>query len=138
VNDRKVAVAACTGLDQPFGTVARKAAYKVLDELRPDKTVLLCTPALIAGVEEDVVYAKENPVLVIDGCSQGCCEKIVCDVGGRVSCVVTVEDVLMEHPDLKPESRRKLGPGGEKLVDLTAKLGAEEVDRLLEMEEKEE
>lgn len=136
MSEKKVAVAACTGLDQPLGTVARKAGYKVLDKLRPDKTVLLCTPALIAGIEEDVVYAKENPVLVIDGCEEGCCEKIVRELGGKVTGIVKVKEVQKEHGDLIPESRRRLGPEGEKLVDLVAKLAADEVDRILKKEEK--
>lgn len=134
MSEKKVAVAACTGLDQPLGTVARMAGYKVLDELRPAKTVLLCTPALIAEVEEDVVYAQENPVLVIDGCEERCCEKIVKALGGNVAGIVSVEEIQRKKGNLLPKSRRKLGPEGEKLVDLVAKLAAEEVDIILEEE----
>jgi len=134
VSERKVAVAACTGLDQPLGTVARMAGYKVLDHLRPDKTVLLCPPALIAGVEEDIVFARENPVLIIDGCEKGCCEKMVHERGGKIAGVVRVTDVQKRNSDLRPESRRTLGPEGEKLADLVAQLAAEEVDRILKEE----
>jgi len=134
MSNKKVAVAACTGLDQPLGTVARKAGYQVLDKLRPEKTVLLCTPALIAGVKEDVVYAKENPVLVIDGCEKACCEKIVREIGGNVTGIMRINDVQKQHGDLQPASRRRLGPEGEKLVEIVAKLAAEEVDRILEKE----
>lgn len=134
VSERKVAVAACTGLDQPLGTVARMAGYKVLDHLRPDKTVLLCPPALIAGVEEDVVFARENPVLIIDGCEKSCCEKMVRERGGKIAGVVKVNEVQKRHGNLRPESMRTLGPDGEKLVDLVARLAAEEVDRILEKE----
>jgi glycine cleavage system H protein len=134
VNERKVAVAACTGLDQPLGTVARMAGYNVLDHLRPDKTVLLCPPALIAGVEEDIVFARDNPVLIIDGCEKACCEKMIRERGGKIAGVVNVKDVQNRHGNLKAESRRILGPEGEKLVDLVARLAAKEVDRILEEE----
>ena len=128
---KKVAVAVCTGMDQPLATVSRYAGYYVLEKLRPDKTVLLCTPALIGGVQEDITFAKENPVLVIDGCGEKCCEKIVNEAKGQVKAVINVEDVLKEHKDLQPESRAKLGPKGMKLAELVGELAANKVDEIL-------
>ena len=128
---KKVAVAVCTGMDQPLATVSRYAGYHVLEVLRPDKTVLLCTPALIGGVEEDVIFAKENPVLVIDGCKERCCEKIVNDAKGQVKAVINVEDVLKENKDLKPESNAKIGPKGMKLAEIVGEMAAEKVDEIL-------
>jgi len=46
VVEKKVAVMACNGLDQILGTIARMAAYKVLDELRTESTVLLKTTSV--------------------------------------------------------------------------------------------
>jgi uncharacterized metal-binding protein len=129
--EKKVAVAVCTGMDQPLATVSRYAGYHVLEKLRPDKTVLLCTPALIGGVQEDVTFAKENPVLVIDGCGEKCCEKIVNEARGQVKAVINVEDVLKEHKDLQPESRAKLGPKGMKLAEIVGELAANKVDEIL-------
>jgi uncharacterized metal-binding protein len=129
--ERKVAVAVCTGMDQPLATVSRYAGYHVLEKLRPEKTVLLCTPALIGGVQEDVTFAKENPVLVIDGCGEKCCEKIVNEAKGQVKAVINVEDVLKEHKDLQPESRAKLGPKGMKLAEIVGELAARKVDEIL-------
>ena len=129
--EKKVAVAVCTGMDQPLATVSRYAGYHVLEKLRPDKTVLLCTPALIGGVHEDVTFAKENPVLVIDGCGEKCCEKIVNEAKGQVKAIINVEDVLEEHKDLQPESRAKLGPKGMKLAEMVGELAAKKVDEIL-------
>jgi uncharacterized metal-binding protein len=129
--ERKVAVAVCTGIDQPLATVSRYAGYHVLEKLRPDKTVLLCTPALIGGVQEDITFAKENPVLVIDGCEQKCCEKIVSEAKGQIKAVINVEDILKEHKDLQPESRAKLGPKGMKLAEIVGELAAKKVDEIL-------
>jgi uncharacterized metal-binding protein len=129
--EKKVAIAVCTGMDQPLATVSRYAGYHVLEKLRPDKTVLLCTPALIGGVQEDVTFAKENPVLVIDGCGEKCCEKIVNGAKGQVKAVINVEDVLKEHRDLEPESRAKLGPKGMKLAEMVGERAANKVDEIL-------
>jgi uncharacterized metal-binding protein len=129
--EKKVAVAVCTGMDQPLATVSRYAGYHVLEKLRPDKTVLLCTPALIGGVQEDVTFAKENPVLVIDGCGEKCCEKIVNEAKGQIKAIINVEDVLKEHKDLQPESRAKLGPKGMKLAEIVGEMAARKVDEIL-------
>jgi len=129
--EKKVAIAVCTGMDQPLATVSRYAGYHVLEVLRPDKTVLLCTPALIGGVEEDVIFAKENPVVVIDGCKERCCEKIVKDAKGQIKATINVEDVMKEHADLQPESRAKIGPKGMRLAEIIGELAAKKVDEIL-------
>ncbi len=129
--EKKVAVAVCTGMDRPLATVSRYAGYHVLEKLRPDKTVLLCTPALISGVQEDVTFAKENPILVIDGCGEKCCEKIVNEAKGEIKAVINVENVLKRHNDLQPESRAKLGPKGMKLAELVGEMAAKKVDEIL-------
>jgi uncharacterized metal-binding protein len=129
--EKKVAVAVCTGMDRPLATVSRYAGYHVLEKLRPAETVLLCTPALIGGVQEDVTFAKENPVLVIDGCGEKCCEKIVNEAKGRIKAIINVEDVLKEHKDLQPESRAKLGPKGMRLAEIVGELAAKKVDEIL-------
>jgi glycine cleavage system H protein len=129
--EKKVAVAVCTGMDQPLATVSRYAGYHVLEKLRPDKTVLLCTPALIGGVQEDVTFAKDNPVLVIDGCGKKCCEKIVNEAKGQIKATINVEDILKEHKDLQPESRARLGPKGMKLAEIVGELAAKKVDEIL-------
>ncbi len=129
--EKKVAVAVCTGMDKPLATVSRYAGYHVLEKLRPDKTVLLCTPALIGGVQEDVVFAKANPVLVIDGCEEKCCEKIVNQAEGQVKAIINVGEVLKDHEDLQPESRANLGPKGMKLAEIVGELAAKKVDEIL-------
>lgn len=129
--EKKVAVAVCTGMDQPLATVSRYAGYHVLEKLRPDKTVLLCTPALIGGVQEDVTFAKDNPVLVINGCREKCCEKIVNEAKGQIKATINVEDILKEHKDLQPESRARLGLKGMKLAEIVGELAAKKVDEIL-------
>ena len=128
---KKVAVAVCTGMDQSLATVSRYAGYHVLEQLRPDKTVLLCTPALISGVQEDVGFVRENPVLVIDGCGEKCCEKIVNEAKGQIKGTINVQEILKEHSDLQPESRANLGPKGMKLAEIIGEMAAKKVDEIL-------
>ena len=130
----KVAVAVCTGMDQPLATVARYAGYHVLEKLRPDKTVLLCTPALLGGVQEDVDFVKNNPALIIDGCEERCCEKIVKDSNGKIRAIINVKEILKEHGELQPESRVKLGPKGMRLAEMVGDIAAKKVDEILEAE----
>jgi uncharacterized metal-binding protein len=133
-SEKKVAVAVCTGMDQPLATVARYAGYHVLEKLRPDKTVLLCTPALLGGVQEDVDFVKNNAVLIIDGCDEKCCEKIVRNSDGKIRAMINVKDVLKEHGELQPESRVKLGPMGMELAEIVGDIAAKKVDQILEDE----
>jgi len=128
---KKVAVAVCTGMDQALATVARYAGYHVLETLRPDKTVLLCTPALLGGVQEDVDFVRNNPALIIDGCEEKCCEKIVKKSNGNIKAIVNVKDVLEQNKDLQPESRTKLGPKGMKLAQIVSEIAAKKVDEII-------
>ncbi len=47
--ERKVGIVSCSGEELPEGTVARLAALKVLNELRPRDTVTICLPLFLAG-----------------------------------------------------------------------------------------
>jgi uncharacterized metal-binding protein len=132
--EKKVAVAACTGMDNSLATVSRYAAYEVLEKLRQDSTVLLCTPALISGVQEDIDFVKENPVLVIDGCREKCCEKIINDAKGQINATINVQEILEEHKELEPESRAKLGSKGMQLARLIGEMAARKVDEILAAE----
>ena len=61
---------ACTGINQIEGTIARMAIYKVLEELRPNQTVLSCLPALAAKAEEDVEFVWDYPSIILSGCNR--------------------------------------------------------------------
>ncbi|MEM2970222.1 MAG: putative zinc-binding protein [Candidatus Bathyarchaeia archaeon] len=75
----KVVVAPCSGVGQTVGTISRQAAYAVVDEIMPNETMLLCLPAYVVNVEEDVKMVKENPdrIVVVDGCGHKCMSKIL-------------------------------------------------------------
>ena len=59
--ERKVGIVSCSGEELAEGTVARLAALKVLNELRPRDTVTICLPLFLAGGAGDRAFAKLHP-----------------------------------------------------------------------------
>ena len=129
--DRKVVVVACAGMDKPLGSVARASVFKVVEELRPKKTELVCLPPLLAGVVSHSELIGKFPVITVDGCAERCATKLVVKSGGKIRGRVLVPDSVKKH-NLMPESASHLGPNGEKLAEIIAEEIASEVDRLLQ------
>ncbi len=128
--EKKIAVGACTGFANVLGTISRRAEYYVVDEMRKEKTVLLCPPALAAGVEEDVRFIKDHPVLTIEGCAAQCQRKIVELAGGHVEGVIIVEDIAKKNSIVPEQGVRSLGASGAKLARIVGDEAAKMVDRL--------
>jgi len=105
----KVAILPCTGVGQVVGTIARQAAYRVCEDLCPRETVLVCLPALVKGVQEDLDMVAECPVVVIEGCKE-CCATHALATRGRVpSATVSVPEVMKgKGLKIKREARRCL------------------------------
>jgi|GEM_PF-1627956 len=125
--EKKVAVGACTGYGHYLGSVARRAEYHVVDELRKDKSVLLCPPALAAGVEEDVRFIKEHPVVSIEGCAAQCQRKIVELAGGHVDAVVIVEEIAKRNNIIIDKNKREVD---KKLAYLVGEEASKIVDKI--------
>src|SRR5512147_1610870 len=70
--ERKIGIVSCSGEELPEGTVARLAALKVLNELRPRDTVTICLPLFLAGGAGDRAFAKLHPTITVDGCDLRC------------------------------------------------------------------
>jgi hypothetical protein len=70
--ERKVGIVACSGEELAEGTVARLAALKVLNELRPRETVTICLPLFLAGGAGDRAFARVHPTITVDGCDLRC------------------------------------------------------------------
>jgi uncharacterized metal-binding protein len=69
---KKVGLVSCSGEEMAEGTVTRLATLKVLDSLRPGKTVTICLPLFLAGGEGDRAFARFHPTIAIDGCEKRC------------------------------------------------------------------
>ncbi len=129
MDDKKVAIVACTGMGKALGTVARQVAYKVVDELRPEKTVLICIPSMSAGVGEHKNLLQRYPSIILDGCVERCATKIISKNKGIMRAKVFMPQMIAKY-GLKPQSRTDLGEDGEKLVSKIAEEVAAMVDQL--------
>ena len=127
----KVAVLPCTGIGQVVGTIARQAAYRVVEDLRPEATVLLCLPALVRGVQEDLDMVADCPVVVIEGCKERCASHALSTRGGRPAAVVFIPEAMKGSSlKIRREARRSLTEAENAVVELVAGRVAAEVDRL--------
>ena len=129
MDDKKIAIVACTGMGKALGTVARQVAYKVVDELRPGKAVLICIPSLTAGVGEYKSLLQKYPSIILDGCVERCATKIVSKNKGMMRAKVFLPQMIAKY-GLKPQSRTVIGDEGEKLVAKIAEEVATLVDQL--------
>jgi len=129
MDDKKVAIIACTGMGKALGTVARQVAYKVADELRPEKTVLVCIPSLTAGIGEYQNLLRKYPSIILDGCVERCATKIISKNHGMIRARVFLPQMVAKYW-LRPKSRADLGEEGEKLVAKIAEEVAAVVDQL--------
>ncbi|HYK90394.1 MAG TPA: putative zinc-binding protein [Acidobacteriota bacterium] len=128
---KKVGLVSCSGEEMAEGTVTRLATLKVLEELRPDKTVTICLPLFLAGGEEERTFARFYPTITIDGCEKRCAAKGT----ERYSSKPAVSIVVTESCDAAScglGSARHLNDAGRFAVTKVAGEIALKVDRLLE------
>jgi len=130
--ERKVGLIACSGEELPEGTVSREAALRVLELLRPGRTVTLCLPLFLAGEERERAFARFFPTIAIDGCEKQCAARATEMYSARPAVSLVVSE-LRERLGLDPPNRVR-GPdtAREALALATAEAVAGEVDRLLE------
>ncbi|MBM4017477.1 MAG: hypothetical protein FJ288_03970 [Planctomycetes bacterium] len=127
----KVAVLPCTGIGQAVGTIARQAAYRVCEDLRPRETVLVCLPALVKGVQEDLDMVAECPVVVIEGCKECCATYALAARSAAPSATVSVPEAMKgKGLKIKREARRGLAEPELAVVELVCGKVVAEVDRL--------
>ncbi|GAB6173188.1 hypothetical protein JCM15765_26660 [Paradesulfitobacterium aromaticivorans] len=130
---RKIAVTPCAGIGQIFGPITRETGYRLVEEVFPEQTVLVCPPALAVDVEEDLDFIRDYPVLVLNGCKDRCATKLVVEKGGEVEAEVYLPDILKaEKLSLYGEKRSRLGPKSELAVAKMTEQAAGVITRLLE------
>jgi len=131
MTNKKVCVVPCSGMGKVLGSVAREVGFIVAEDLRPDKTFLVCIPSLVAGSEEYANMMKTNPVIVIDGCAERCATKIAVKNGAKISGRFFLPQSIQNY-GLKPKDRDDIGAEGENLARKIAEQVAANIDRLLE------
>ena len=132
--DRKVGIVACSGEELAEGTVARLAALKVLNELRPRDTVTICLPLFLAGGAGDRAFAKLHPTITVDGCNLRCAARGTERYSNKPAASLVVNELVAESGLDRPEGRRRLNAAGQKAVETTAERLAALVDEALSKE----
>lgn len=57
---KKAYIIPCSGIGKVYGSICRRAAYIVTNELRPEKTAIECLPLIVVGKPAVVSKLKEN------------------------------------------------------------------------------
>lgn len=120
--DRQVGILACSGEECLGGTLSRLATRRVMEKLRPNRAVTLCLPLYIAGGEEERNFAKEYPVIAVEGCSKSCSTCATEKYSGKVHDTVNVAAILGEEVALsKTVSARDLTEAHQDMVKIVSR-----------------
>lgn len=130
--DVQIGVLSCSGEEMLGGTLARMATRKVMEKLRIGRVVSLCLPLYIAGGEEERNFAKEFPVIAVDGCDKSCAEMATLKYSGEVKDVIIISDLLGKDVVLsKTVSARDLTKEHYKMADIVAEEICKKVDAIV-------
>jgi uncharacterized metal-binding protein len=127
----KVGIISCSGEAIPEGTIARLAVRRVLELLRPGKTVTLCLPLFLAGEEGERNFAKTHPTIAVDGCEKQCAKWGTEKHSGPTSGVLVISKILGTKAADCSRSLRFASQIDKDAVLSVAERIAAEVDRVL-------
>ncbi|OPX87324.1 MAG: DGC domain protein [Pelotomaculum sp. PtaB.Bin104] len=128
---KKIVVLPCSGIGKAFGEISRQAVYSLAEDLRPEDVITTCLARLMIDDPESKALVKDNIVITVDGCAQGCARKNVEATGQQVDHAVRVIDIFKQHKDLKAQGVLELGEPGFKLAQILAENLKDEVDCLI-------
>ncbi len=132
MTETQVGVLSCSGEEFLGGTLVRLATRKVMEELRPGKVVTLCLPLYIAGGEEEREFAKNYPVIAVDGCDKCCAKVATLKYSGEVHDTIVLTELLDRNVILsKIVSARELRPEHYAMADIVASEICKKVDEIL-------
>ncbi len=134
-NISKIAITPCAGIGQIFGPITREAGYRLVDDLYPEQTVLVCPPALAVDIQEDIDFINEYPVLVLNGCKDRCASKIILAKGGQIDAEVYLPAILKQDKlSLHGEKRSRLGAKSELAIQKMTEKASSLILKLLQEE----
>jgi uncharacterized metal-binding protein len=131
---RKVGIISCSGEAIPSGTISRVACRKVLEVLRPDKSVTICLPLFIAGGEEERMFADLFPTITVDGCEKRCAALGTERLSGKPTKTLIVTEILKEKGIPPTTKLRNLGPEEKAAAQVVAEEIAAAIDVILAKE----
>ena len=127
----KVGIVSCSGEAIPEGTISRLATRRVLELLRPDKTVTICLPLFLAGNEGERNFSKTHPTITVDGCPKQCARWGTEQNSGPVSGAIVISEMLGTAAGGCSRSVRNASQPDKEAVWAVAERIAAEVDRIL-------
>jgi uncharacterized metal-binding protein len=127
----KVGIVSCSGESIAEGTISRLATRRVLELLRPGKTVTICLPLFVAGNEGERNFAKTHPTIAIDGCPKQCARWGIEQHSGPVSSAIVVSEILGASTTGCSRSSRGASIADKEAVWSVAEHIAAEVDSVL-------
>jgi len=130
LNERPILIIPCSGIGKPFGTIARDATFRVVDELRKGRADTKCLSLLVMGDEEATEQIRESDCIAVDGCPLECARKNIEIAGGRIAAHFRVMDLLRENRDLRPKQVTFLDDDGTRLAEMLAERITVKVDEL--------
>lgn len=134
MENHKVVVVPCSGIGKSLGTVGRVATYKVIEQMKPEKTRTVCLALLTMGDDDALRLVRKNPCIAVDGCPAQCSKKNIEASKGDLAHNIIVTDVLRKNRSLKPEGVIELNDQGDKLAEIIADMVSEKVDEILRKE----
>lgn len=134
MENHKVVVVPCSGIGKSLGTVGRVATYKVIEQMKPEKTRTVCLALLTMGDDDALRLVRKNPCIAVDGCPAQCSKKNIEASMGKLAHNIIVTDVLRKNRSLKPEGVIELNDQGDKLAEIIADMVSEKVDEILRKE----
>ncbi len=113
----KICILPSSELNTVYGKIGRQASYIICEELLHGKIVLGCMPALFSGVQEDIDFITDYPVVTLEGHSMHHAAKLVKKYSQKVDFEIDIEKLLKDNCiDASDSSAEKLGPNGKKAV----------------------
>ena len=128
---KRVCLFPCGGMKKVEATVARIASYILNEDLLPGKTMLLCVPAFLRGVEEDVLMVENNPTVVIDCHAENCGSSLMALIGIPPAARIYLPDIISQTGLTPGRNRLVLDPVGAKLAQEVAQRVAKVAQWLL-------
>lgn len=132
MSDKQVGVISCSGEECLGGTLSRLATRKVMENLRSKEVVTLCLPLYIAGGDEEREFAREYPVISVDGCDKCCAKRATVKYSNEVKDAINLSETFGQEMMLANiVSGRDLKEEHYKMADQAAEEICRKVDQIL-------
>lgn len=133
-NLSKVGIVSCSGEDFPEGTISRLATLEVLHHRKPFDTTTICLPLFIAGGEGDRMFAKNHPIITVDGCDKLCAKRATEKYSGKVTSSINVRNFIKDSDEIKNKSN--LNEDEKRITSEVANVISLTVDEILKKNDK--